>query len=397
MQIIERQELEKLTQRLNNEPRRFIQVLFGPRQVGKTTMVKQFMKKAKAPCHFITADAVPNNDDGWISLQWENARLKYQTSEQKELILIIDEIQKIANWSDQIKAEWDADSNNDINIKLVLLGSSRLMLQQGLSESLAGRFESIYISHWSLEEMQKAFDFSPEQYVWFGGYPGAASLISDEDRWKNYITDSLIETTINRDILLLTRVDKPALMRRVFELGSIYSGQILALNKMLGQLVDAGNTTTLSNYLDLLDTAGLLGGIAKYSPNTIRQRSSSPKFQVHNMAFMSALQPLDFNQVRNDLPAWGRWIESAIGAHLINAALRDGMKLYYWRDGNYEVDFVLEYKSLAVAIEVKSGYAKSTEGMVKFKSKFNPHKSLIIGKGGFPWEDFLKINPRSLF
>lgn len=397
MQVIEREHINKLTKRLNKEPRRFIQVLFGPRQVGKTTLVKQFVKKASAPCIMISADTVPNNDEGWIGLQWDNARIQYEASEQKEIVFIIDEIQKIANWSEQVKAEWDADSNNDINIKVVLLGSSRLMLQQGLSESLAGRFETMYIGHWSQTEMQNAFDISPEQYVWFGGYPGAASLIDDEDRWKSYIRDSLTETTINRDILLLTRVDKPALMRRLFELGSMYSGQILALNKMLGQLVDAGNTTTLSHYLELLDTAGLLGGLTKFSPKTIRQRASSPKFQVHNMAFMSALQPLDFKQVRADLPAWGRWIESAIGAHLMNAALKDGMKLYYWRDGNYEVDFVLEYKSLAIGIEVKSGYAKNTEGMVRFKNKFNPHKTLIIGKNGFPWDDFLKLDPKSLF
>ncbi|MBI1183544.1 AAA family ATPase [bacterium] len=397
MHVIEREQLEVLSKRLNDEPRRFIQVLFGPRQVGKTTIVKQFIKKTQIPCLLISADAAPNNDQGWISLQWDNARLKYQANEQKELIFIIDEIQKIANWSEQIKAEWDADSLNDVNIKVVLLGSSRLMLQQGLSESLAGRFESIYVGHWSLTEMQNAFDLNADAYLWFGGYPGAASLINDEERWKNYITDSLIETTINRDILLLTRVDKPALLRRLLELGSIYSGQVLALNKMLGQLVDAGNTTTLSNYLQLLGTAGLLGGLAKYSPNTIRQRAASPKFQVHNMAFMSALQPKDFAQIRTDLPAWGRWVESAVGAHLVNATFKDGLKLYYWREGNLEVDFVLEYKGLAIAIEVKSGYAKNTEGLVKFKSKFNPHSTLIIGKGGLPWEDFLKLNPKSLF
>lgn len=205
--IIERYQKKVLTQRIESEPRQFIQVLYGPRQVGKTTLALQFMEETTLPVHFASSDLAAFGESSWISQQWESARIKLRQSDQKEAVLIIDEIQKIGNWSEAVKKEWDSDTAQRQALKVVLLGSSRLLLQQGLTESLAGRFETISIGHWSYREMKEAFDFTPDQYVWFGGYPGAATLIDDEQRWRRYITDSLIETSISKDILMLTRVD----------------------------------------------------------------------------------------------------------------------------------------------------------------------------------------------
>ena len=395
--IIERSQKEVLRKRIEEESRRFIQVIYGPRQVGKTTLAQQLEESSRLPVHFVSGDLVAAGQSTWISQQWETARLKLKKSDHKEGIIIIDEIQKIDNWSETVKKEWDNDSRNQVPLKAVLLGSSRLLLQQGLTESLAGRFETTYLGHWSYGEMKKAFDFSPEHYVWFGGYPGAALLIDDEKRWAGYINDSIIETSISKDILMLTRVDKPALMKKLFELGCSYSGQILSFNKIMGQLHDAGNTTTLAHYLRLLDTAGLLGGLEKYSPEIIRQRASSPKFQVHNTALVSAQQPKPFNSVRENPALWGRWVESAIGAHLVNSTLSQKLTLTYWRHGNAEIDFVLQKGDRVIGIEIKSGSDQKNKGMEVFNKQYNPYKTLLVGRSGILWEDFLELDPEELF
>jgi len=379
------------------ESRRFLQVIMGPRQVGKTTLVTQLAAQVKINYLFVSADAVAASNATWLEQQWEAARIKLAQNEGAAFLLVIDEIQKIGNWSETVKLLWDTDSRNKINLKVILLGSSRLLLQRGLTESLAGRFESTYMGHWSFDEMQQAFGWDVNQYVWFGGYPGSATLINDEERWKTYVQESLIETSISKDILMLTRVDKPALMKRLFELGCLYSGQILSYNKVLGQLQDAGNTTTLSHYLELLDTAGLLAGIEKYAPDVVRQRSSSPKFQVHNTALISAQRNEPFKDILAKPDEWGRMVESAIGSHLINHSLTEKFNLHYWKERNDEVDFVIERKGKVIGLEVKSGAAGSTSGMTAFKNKFNPDKVLLIGNAGLPWQDFLKLNPTSLF
>lgn len=391
-----RSHIEILRRRLENEKRKFIQIIFGPRQTGKTTLVLQFLDTTNLPYHYVSADAVPNTDSFWISQQWQAARLKLVTSSTREALLVIDEIQKITGWSELVKKEWDLDSKNGIHLKVVLLGSSSLLIQKGLSESLAGRFETTYIGHWSLTEMQSAFGFSPEDYLWYGGYPGAAELIKDQMRWKQYIRDSLIETVISRDILMLNRVDKPALLRKVFELSSLYSGQIVSYNKMLGQLQDAGNTTTIAHYLNLLSAAGVAKGIEKFNPSDIKKKLSSPKLSVYNTAFISALSEKDYLDI-SQTAEYGRLIESVIGAHLLNYSISEGYSLYYWREGQDEVDFVITYKKKIMAIEVKAGKARYTKGMSKFVRLFSPDKVLLVGSEGIRWEEFLKINPIQLF
>jgi len=379
------------------EPRRFIQVIYGPRQVGKTTMVLQLIKKNLIHCHFTSGDLIRSNEQVWIEEQWNIARLKLKQNGKKEFLLIIDEIQKIRNWSEIVKREWDFDTNNKIPIKVILLGSSRVILQQVLTESLAGRFETIYLGHWNFNEMKKAFGFNEEQFAWFGSYPGSANLIDDERRWKQYIRDALIETSISKDVLMLTRVDKPALMKRLFEIGCLYSGQIISFNKILGHLQDAGNTTTLSHYLSLLDNAGLLAGIERYSTSKLRQRASIPKFQVHNTALISAQNIDRFDKITSQPEKWGRMVESAIGAHLLNYSITNQINLYYWKSSNDEVDFVLLKDNKLIGIEVTTSASHGTSGLSAFKKQFNPHKIYLIGKSGIQWKEFVNIKPMDLF
>jgi predicted AAA+ superfamily ATPase len=393
--MFERPHLQTLIKRLA-EPRKFIQVILGPRQVGKTTLVNQLVKKYPFDAYVVSADAIDAYNTHWLEQQWEIARIKLAQTGGKELLLVVDEIQKIDNWSEIVKLLWDNDTKNNIPLKVIVVGSSRLLIQQGLTESLAGRFETTFMSHWSYSEMHAAFGWNEHQFVYFGGYPGAASLVTDEQRWKQYVRESLIETSISKDILMLTRVDKPALMKRLFELACMFSGQILSYNKMLGQLKDAGNSTTLSHYLSLLSTAGLVTGIEKYSNNIIRKKSSSPKFQVYNTALINAQSNTSFEEAMGNPAFWGRLVESAVGAHLLNQAVSGDFALSYWREGNDEVDFVIEQK-LLIGIEVKSGASQNKTGMAAFKKKFNPDKILLVENTGLSWQAFLQINSKELF
>lgn len=383
-----RPQFHALAKRLS-EPRRTIQILFGPRQVGKTTLIQQVLAGLDAPAIFSSADAESRTDGLWINQQWERARLAAAQNQLSSVILVLDEVQKIVNWSEFVKREWDADTARGLPIKVVLLGSSSLMIQQGITESLAGRFELIRIPHWSYREMQDVFEMSLDEHIFFGGYPGAAELRGDIDRWKQYVRDALIEPAITRDVLLITRVDKPALLRQLFHFGASNSARIISYNKLLGQLHDAGNTTTLAHYLDLLNTAGLLGGLPKYAGTEIRRRSSSPKLQVFNNALMSSLAADTFDSTRSSPERWGHYVESAVGTHLINAAFEMNGQVYYWRDGDYEVDFILTRGDRVVALEVKSGKQKNVlSGMNRFVQHFKPHRSLVVGRQGMPLNEF---------
>ena len=394
--MIKRSNIYQFTSRIN-EQSSFIQVLVGPRQVGKTTLILQLLEETTLPNMFESADAVLNSNSEWILQIWETARLRMKASQVSEFLLVIDEVQKIDNWSEIVKQQWDRDTREKINIKVILLGSSRLLIQKGLTESLAGRFEITHLGHWSFLEMEKAFGWTVEEYIYFGGYPGAAQLIQDEQRWRNYIKDALIETSISKDILMLTRVDKPALLKRLFELGALYSGQILSYTKLMGQLQDAGNTTTLSHYLQLLSDAGLLGGIEKYAGNVVHKRSSSPKFQVYNNALLTALENHTFEEIQTNAKDWGRLVESAIGSHLINCSVSERYELYYWRENNNEVDFVIKKNGKLIGIEVKSGRRADNKGMSVFSKSYNPDKVLLVGTGGIGIAEFLKMNPKDLF
>lgn len=394
--MYKRAEYQTIKKRLE-EQRRFIQVVMGARQIGKSTVVKQVLKDLDTPYQFFSADNVPATNSSWISNCWATVRSLKQNNDWESIILIIDEIQKIANWSEVVKKEWDDDTFHERDIKVLLLGSSRVLLEKGLSESLAGRFEEIRMSHWSYQEMKECFGFSLDQYLFYGGYPGAASLIEDDDRFQQYIQSSIIEATINKDILMDTPISKPALLRQTFELGAAYSGQILSLNKMLGALQDAGNTATLAGYIHLLNESGLLCGLQKFSIDTARRKASIPKLQVYNNALKRVYSPCTFEQAILDRKTWGHIVESGIGAFLVNQAFVHRFEVFYWRERNDEVDFILRKKGSVVAIEVKSNAEKRTGGLDKFRQLFNPQSSFIVGDGGIAAEDFLSTDIRKLF
>ncbi|MBP5366201.1 MAG: ATP-binding protein [Bacteroidales bacterium] len=393
----QRAEYKTIKKRLE-EPRKFIQVLMGPRQVGKSTVIKQVLRDIKLPYQMFTADTVPATNLYWISECWETVRRKMKTEGAQEYVLVIDEVQKVNSWSEAVKKEWDADTFNDLNIKVVLLGSSRVMLDYGLADSLTGRFERILMPHWSFTEMRDAFGFSIEQYVYYGAYPGAATLASDEYRWLEYISASIIDATINKDILQGVKVMKPALLRQTFELASAYSGQELSLTKIMGQLQDAGNVTTIATYLNLLSEAGLVSPLSKYSRDTMRKRNSVPKFQVFNNALKNIYCGKRFNDALTDPALWGRLFESAIGAHILNGAFAGHYSTYYWRDEkSREVDYVLEKGDKTLAIEVKSNTCGGNSGLGAFRQRYPNAKAFVVGDGGFGAEDFLQINPGELF
>lgn len=374
------------------EPRRFLQVLAGPRQTGKTTLIQQAIEALNIPCHYASADEPTLQSRVWIEQQFEIGRLLAAENKKDGALLVLDEIQKVAGWSETVKRLWDADTVKKVPLKVVLLGSAPLLIQQGLTESLAGRFEIMPVTHWSYSEMKDSFRWNLEQFVYFGGYPGSAGLITDRQRWSRYIIDSLIETTISRDILLMTRVDKPALLRRLFHLGCSYSGQILSYQKMTGQLQDAGNTTTLAHYLELLSGAGMLTGLHKLAGQRVRQRASSPKLQVLNTALLSAQLNLTFDAAQKDRKFWGRLVESAVGAHLINSTAGTDIEVFYWRERGKEVDFILRLNKSVVAIEVKSGYSKgSFSGMDEFSRLFKPKRKLLVGGEGISIDKFLSV------
>ena len=380
-----------------NEPRRFIQVLAGPRQVGKSTLIGQVLDECTLPHYSYNADGVDENDSDWIRRIWESARVQMDSKQQTEAVLVIDEIQKIRQWSEMVKREWDADTRDRRQLKLFLLGSSRLMLRKGLTESLAGRFELIRLGHWTLSEMQDAFGWTLDQYIYYGGYPGTAGLSEDIRRWKKYVRESLVAQAIEKDVILTSNIYKPVLMKQLFELGCSYSAEPLSLTKAIGQLQDAGNVTTLSSYLNILKECNLLTGLQKYANDNARRYQSVPKFQVYNNALLTAYRGTSYERDRTDPQIWGRWVESAVGAYLLGDAEESDYSVYYWRERSDEVDFVIVHQGDVVAIEVKSGRRGMNSGLPEFCQRFNPKRAFVVGTDGVPFEEFFKMRIEDLF
>ena len=406
----QRYHVQLLQSRLHETPR-FITIVAGPRQIGKTTLVRQAIEEIEHL--FISVD--PSGESGWMAFTmstmpiqevegaprnsawlirtWQAARAQCEAFKREHphrpFVFVLDEIQKITRWPDTVKGLWDADRAQGLPMHVVLLGSSPLLIQKGLTESLTGRYELLHATHWSFTEMHQAFDFTLNEYIYFGGYPGSASLIHDEERWRNYVLASLVQPSIDTDILQMTRVDKPALLKQLFTLGAIYSGQILALSKIKGQLQDAGNETTLASYLDLLGNAGLLAGLQKYHIGAARKRASAPKFNVLNAALMSSATPYTFAQAQADRSYWGRLVESTVGAHLCNTA-RPNEDISYWRESPHEVDFVINDAVRRTAIEVKSGRSIGPlDGLDAFSKQHPGSKCLVVGTGSVDLTEFL--------
>lgn len=419
MELYSRAQKLVLLERLAEQPRWLILVT-GPRQCGKTTLVRQALGELGWSDGYIAVDepvggalgtdgvsrdvvhgditvrTTDIRDEQWLIRKWVEARTRMDSGEGQPVIAL-DEIQKIPNWSETVKGLWDEDRRHGCSMRVVLSGSSPLLLQSGVSESLAGRYEAIPLSHWSFPAMSRAFGLDLAGYIYFGGYPGAASLVRDEARWRAYVLGSLVEPNIERDILAMERVDKPALLKQLFELAAMYSGQILSYTKMLGQLHDGGNTTTLARYLTLLENAGLVAGLQKYSGSMVRSRASSPKLLVLNTALMSAASDYSFEEARADRSHWGRLAESCVGAHLYNTSTPN-IRLYYWRENSLEVDYVLQRGRRLVSIEVKSGRRRSRlNGLAAFSGRFRVLNEVVVGVDGVPLEEFLSTPAEEWF
>ena len=393
-------------------PMRLVAVT-GPRQTGKTTIVLQAreeLERSGLRCWYVAVDdptpgkppfdtappeaapLLPGRAPGpeWLVSTWNRARAAANRSP-RGLVLALDEVQRIRNWSGIIKGLWDGDRRTGCPLRVVILGSAPWAMLTGIHESLAGRFDPFPVMHWSLEEMQRAFGVTLDEYIFFGGYPGAAIHIRDATRWRGHIRYAIMDPVIERDILSLTRVEKPSLMRALMDLAPNYSGQVVSYRKLQGQLDDAGNTTTLARYLDLLADAGLITGLQKYSAKPYLSKRSTPKLNVLNTAVMTAGYAYPFKRVRDDGAFWGQLCESAVGAHLHNTLPPDRIvQLRYWRDEAREVDFVLASGRRVLAIEVKSGRRRGRiAGLEAFEGRFPGAKRLVVGTGGVPLNEFL--------
>lgn len=364
-----------------------IQVLVGPRQVGKSTAAAHIERRLGWPSHTASADAPLPHPPEWIETQWRLARSR-TTGAKARVLLVLDEIQKVRGWSEVVKRLWDEERRTRGPVRPLLLGSSALLVQRGLTESLSGRFFLHRCTHWPWAECRKAFGWSLEQWIYFGGYPGAAPLVHDESIWQRYVADSLIETVLARDVLQMQAITKPTLLRHLFALAAQFPAQVFSYNKMLGQLTEAGNTVTLANYLKLLETAFLASGLELYSKGQVRKRGSSPKLVVWNNALINATSLLSFRRALADGAWWGRLVENAVGAHLLNQLQGPAWSLTYWRDGNVEVDFVLNHGAKTWAIEVKSGRGQKTSGLTAFRQRYPKAQSWLIGETGVPLSEF---------
>ncbi len=362
---------------LTGEPR-LLQVVTGPRQVGKTTIALQVQERWPGQKVYETADQPHTPGAEWISNHWKKAR-ELPLTAGEDTLLILDEVQKIPHWSEAVKVLVDEDRRKRTRLRVVLLGSSALLVQRGLTESLAGRFELHRHMQWSFRECRDCFSLTLDEFFIFGGYPGALELRKDPVRWSRFIRDSLIETVIGKDVLLMSPVQKPALLRQAFGMACAHPAEIMSYQKMLGQLSDAGNTVTIAHYFHLLSAAYLMVPLQRWSGSRIRQRGSIPKIILRDNSLVTALTPAIIKNGRID-PAWkGRLVENAVGAALVAIAEREGSEVFYWRDRQEEVDYILKRGQLLVAIEVKSG--KETElphGLRVFRHRNKQARSVMI-------------------
>lgn len=389
--MYQRSQVSLIAERMLEANNPLIQVVVGPRQTGKSTMLSQAVKSTGLPFHFVSADDPLSPTAEWLRIEWQQAR-NLTRNNTRPAVLIVDEIQKVQQWSNTVKSLWDADQREESTLKVCLSGSSSLLLHHGLEDSLMGRFELIRSPHWSLAECHDAFGYSLDDYLYFGGYPGAARFASEPKRWASYIRDAVVEPTISQDVLALEDVRKPALMRALFRLGAAYSSQELSYTKIVGQLQDAGNTVTVAHYLDLLGKAGMLCALEKYDDKELTRRRSSPRLMAFDTSLTTALSAKDRTGLLEDPSQRGHIVETAVGARLLARSGAEGFEVYWWREGNKEVDFVIQKGAELTAIEVKSGHESSQSGMAAFLADHPGAKRIVVGgaaAGACTVEEFL--------
>lgn len=421
MNAYRRQVTSTIAGRLSKKPDR-LTVVTGMRQTGKTTIVLQALKQIDRPHGYLATDnpcvsealsdgrrdavgtqdreppsLLEKKDAGWMKRKWEEARTEAERSE-RGFVIVFDEVQKIPGWEKIARNLWDEDRRNGCPLHVVLIGPFSPLKEKDLSECLAGRHEVFRITYWSFGEMSEAFGFDLPGYVYFGGYPGAASMIHEQDIWRNYIYDSFIQPKLELGIFETRRVRKPALLKKLFETVMRHSGQVLSYNKMLGWLPGAGNTTTLKRYLELLEDNGRIVGLSKYIGTAHRHRASSPKLNVLNTALMSVRSGYTFEEAKADRSFWKQLVKSAVGAHLFNTGMPE-VRLYYWKDGNHQVDFILELDGKLAVFEVGTSSADfpGLTGMKEFEKRFKVKHSRLVGKNGIPIEEFLSIPAKDWF
>ena len=396
--LYERPIVKRILQGFRSD-KKLLQIITGPRQVGKTTSAIQIADKWKGPVVNATADSPLPPGPEWIRAQWNLAltKVKKNASGKTSVLLILDEVQKVKGWSEIVKELWDVECREKQGINVIILGSSSLLLQKGLSESLAGRFFLHRCTHWTFDEMERAFSWDMDEWIFYGGYPGAAPLIENEQAWSQYVTDSLIETVLAKDVLQLQTVAKPALLRHLFMLAVAHPAQILSYNKMLGQLHDAGNTTTLAHYVRLLESAFLISGLELFKQGISVKRGSSPKLIIWNNSLINAIYGQPFEKARQDYSRWGRLTENAVGAHLLNHLAGLPYNVSYWRKGALEVDFIVKTPRNLWALEVKSGKSSNPKGLSAFCSLYPEAKPLTLGSQGMPFDEFFRTDPKELF
>lgn len=389
--MFERSQVSTLAARMAGDGTWTMQFVVGPRQTGKSTMVAQAIKRSGVVSHFVSSDEATVADAAWIEREWAVARTMAKSSG-GPVVFCIDEVQGVPGWARCVKALYDRDRREGTPVRAVLSGSSSLLLHKGMEDSLMGRFEIIPSAQWTLSECREAFGFSLEEFVYFGGYPGAAPFSSDEARWRSYMRDAIVEPTISKDVLEMGSVRKPAIMRNLFRLGCAYSGQELSYSKMLGQLDGKGNTDTIAGYLDLLGKAGMLSGIQKFSDKETAKRRSSPRLMVHDTSLMTSMSDKGRATLLGDPATRGRLVESAVGAYLLERSVAEGFEVMWWRDRTKEVDFVLRDGPSLSAIEVKSGGESEQSGMAEFLDRHPGARRIVVGgaaAGSCDVEEFL--------
>ncbi len=373
---IRRHHYDALWLALSGEPN-LLQVIVGPRQVGKSTLALQLIRRWPGKTLYQTADRPEVPGPEWLNEHWLQARRLCRR--RKPGLLVLDEIQKVPRWSEQVKRLFDEDRARDINLRVILLGSSALLMQKGLAESMAGRFELHRHLQWSFAECHACFGLSFDEFLYFGGYPGGLGLRNQPQRWASYLRESLIETVLGRDLLLLAPVSKPILLRQSFTLAVANPARIISYQKMLGTFNDAGNVTTIASYLRLLAMAFLVVPLERWSGGHIRQRGSIPKILVMDNGLIAAITGIQRSRLMREPALRGFWLENAVGRELYALALAVGGELYYWRERNYEVDYVVRYGDRLLAIEVKSGVpGKTLSGLAAFKRRYPKAETVLL-------------------